>query len=161
MGLSARQVGHLGFACLGVLAAVGMGWALAQLGRHAVGRVAGTLFGACTSGLLIWGAPEAVLEWDPKLPEALAHGITYWDAAWRYTGGTNELAIGSFVERTGKRGELWITSKSDLHDPAGFEKRLGESLTRMKTKHVDMYFLHGLRDPRLLDGALQQKVEQL
>jgi predicted aldo/keto reductase-like oxidoreductase len=111
--------------------------------------------------LLQGGSMAWNTKWDPKLPEAVKLGITYLDAAWVYSGGTNELAIGSFLERSKLRDKLWITSKSNLHDPDGFEQRLGESLTRMKTSHVDMYYLHMLRDPAALSPALLRKVEQL
>jgi predicted aldo/keto reductase-like oxidoreductase len=100
-------------------------------------------------------------KWDPKLPETVKNGIDYLDAAWSYTGGNNELAIGSFLERTKMRDKLWITSKSNVWDPDGFEGRLNESLSRMKTSYVNMYFLHGLNDPKALDKPLLAKVEKL
>jgi uncharacterized protein len=111
--------------------------------------------------LLQGGSMSWNTKWDPKLPEALKNGINYLDAAWVYSGGTNEIAIGSFLERAQVRDKLWITSKSDLKDPAGFEQRLNESLGRMKTSYVDMYYLHALEDARSLDKALLDKVEQL
>jgi hypothetical protein len=61
MGLASRQVGHLGFACLSVLAALGFGWALALLRRNRLGRAASVLFSAGGIGALLWGAPQAVL----------------------------------------------------------------------------------------------------
>src|SRR5690606_11746369 len=91
----------------------------------------------------------------------IKHGIDYFDCAWSYSGGTNELALGSFIERTKLRDKIWITSKSNQHDPAAVEQHLNESLGRLKTSYVDMYFLHGLEDPRALDKALLAKLEQL
>lgn len=111
--------------------------------------------------LLQGGSMSWNTKWDPKLPEAIKQGVTYLDAAWIYSGGTNELAIGSFLERTKLRKKLWITSKSTLHDPEGFERRLDESLSRMKTSYVDMYYLHMLRDPSMLSSKLLRKVERL
>jgi predicted aldo/keto reductase-like oxidoreductase len=111
--------------------------------------------------LLQGGSMSWNTKWDPKLPEAVKNGITYLDAATGYSGGTNEMAIGSFVERTQMRSKLWITSKSHLHDPAGFEQELGGSLERMKTSYVDMYYLHGIEDPGVLSPAMLAKVEQL
>jgi predicted aldo/keto reductase-like oxidoreductase len=111
--------------------------------------------------LLQGGSMAWNTKWDPKLPESIKHGIDYFDCAWSYTGGTNEIAIGSFLQRTKVRDKIWITSKSHQHDAAGFEQDLGESLSRLSTSYVNMYFLHGLADPRKLDKALQAKVEEL
>jgi uncharacterized protein len=142
-------------------------WALAEGGEQAAKqlgplprRVLGKT-GERIPILLQGGSMQWDTKWDPKLPESIKHGIDYLDAAWSYAGGNNELAIGSFLERTKLRDKLWITSKSPLWDPAGFEQRLNESLSRMKTSYVNMYFLHGLRDASALDKPLRDKVEQL
>jgi len=111
--------------------------------------------------LLQGGSMSWNTKWDPKLPEAVKNGINYFDAAHVYSGGTNEQAIGSFLERSQLRDKVWITSKTDLKDPAGFEQRLDESLARMKTSYVDMYYLHAVEDPAVFTPALRDKVEQL
>lgn len=111
--------------------------------------------------LLQGGSMSWNTKWDPKLPESIKHGIDYFDCAWSYSGGTNELAIGSFLQRTQLRDKIWITSKSNQHDPAGVEQHLNESLARLSTSYVDMYYLHGLEDPRALDKALLAKLEEL
>lgn len=142
-------------------------WALAEGGEQAAQqlapmprRVLGKT-GEKIPILLQGGSMPWDTKWDPKLPETLKNGIDYLDAAWSYTGGNNELAIGSFLERTKLRDKLWITSKSNVWDPDGFEGRLNESLSRMKTSYVNMYFLHGLNDPKALDKPLLAKLEQL
>lgn len=140
----------------------GQAWALASEGppaaipRRVLGKTGERIPILLQGGSMTWNT-----KWDPKLPEAIKHGINYFDAAWSYSGGTNELAIGSFLERTQQRDKLWITSKSNLKDPAGFELRLNESLARMKTSYVDMYYLHALEDPGELSPALLAKVSQL
>jgi predicted aldo/keto reductase-like oxidoreductase len=116
--------------------------------------------------LLQGGSMTWDTKWDTKLPESLKNGIDYFDAAWNYSGGTNELAIGSFLQRTksteGKQREkLWITTKAKAWDPVGVEQQLGESLSRMKTSYVNMFFLHGLNDPKALDKPLLAKLEEL
>lgn len=145
-------------------------WALAEGGGADVARadLAGAMprrklgkTGQQIPILLQGGSMSWNTKWDPKLPEAVKNGITYFDAASVYSGGTNELAIGSFVERTKLRDRIWITSKSELHDPAGFEQRLGESLARLKTSYVDMYYLHAVEDPAVLSAALRQKIAGL
>src|SRR5262245_40751528 len=50
--------------------------------------------------LLQGGSMSWNVKSDPKLPESIKHGIDYFDCAWNYSGGTNEQAIGSFLQRT-------------------------------------------------------------
>jgi uncharacterized protein len=160
--------------------AVGGGLVLAEAALGSVARTAFALAADPTAGLAA-AMPRRVLgktgrripillqggsmTWntkgDPKLPESIKQGIDYFDCAWSYSGGTNELAIGSFLQRTNLRDKIWITSKSHQHDAAGFEHDLSESLARLSTSYVDMYFLHGLDDPRALDKALLGKLEEL
>jgi predicted aldo/keto reductase-like oxidoreductase len=131
--------------------------ALAQaMPRKVLGKTGRKIPILLQGGSMAWNT-----KWDPKLPESIKHGIDYFDCAWSYSGGTNELAIGSFLQRTKMRDKIWITSKSNQHDPASVEQHLNESLGRLSTSHVDMYFLHGLEDPRALDKALLGKLEQL
>ncbi len=111
--------------------------------------------------LLMGGSMSWDTKWDPKLPEAMRHGINYMDAAYVYTGGKNEQAVGSFLKRTGARKKMWITSKSDLFDPDGFESRLKESIARMHCDYVDLYFLHGIDDPAVLTPELKARVDKL
>jgi predicted aldo/keto reductase-like oxidoreductase len=155
-----------------LLSEVGLGalareaWALAGEGggadlaaampRRVLGKTGERIPILLQGGSMSWNT-----KWDPKLPEAVKNGITYLDAATAYSGGTNELAIGSFLERSKLRDKLWITSKSHLHDPAGFEQELALSLSRLKTSYVDMYYLHAVEDPSVINAALLAKVEQL
>jgi predicted aldo/keto reductase-like oxidoreductase len=132
----------------------------AELARAMPRRVLGKT-GRRIPILLQGGSMAWNTKWDPKIPESLKYGIDYFDCAWSYSGGTNEVAIGSFLQRTNLRDKIWITSKSHQQDAAGFEHDLNESLARLSTSHVDMYFLHGLEDPRALDKTLLAKVEEL
>jgi predicted aldo/keto reductase-like oxidoreductase len=111
--------------------------------------------------LLMGGSMSWNTKWDPKLPEAVKNGITYLDTAYVYAGGNSELAIGSFVERTKMRDKLWITSKSNLKDPDGFARRLDESLARLKTNYVDMYYLHAVEDPSVINADMGKKIDEL
>jgi predicted aldo/keto reductase-like oxidoreductase len=128
----------------------------AAMPRRTLGKTGRRIPILLQGGSMAWNT-----KWDPKLPESIKQGIDYFDCAWSYSGGTNELALGSFLERTQLRDKLWITSKAHEHDPGGFEHQLNESLSRLKTPFVDMYFLHGLEDPRKLDKALESKVAEL
>jgi predicted aldo/keto reductase-like oxidoreductase len=111
--------------------------------------------------LLFGAAVDLDARFDPKLAEAVRHGVTYIDTADCYGNGNSEVAVGSFLEKSGARDQLWITSKSDAHDPAGFEATLNQSLSRLKTDRVDMYYLHALKDPNVFTPELQATVERL
>src|SRR5688572_6984489 len=111
--------------------------------------------------LLFGGSLRLDQRFDPKMGEALRFGVNYLDAADCYGGGTCETAIGSFHTLAKNRDALWITSKSDEHDPQGFENTLKESLSKLKTDRVDMYFLHALEDATYLSAELFKRVERL
>jgi predicted aldo/keto reductase-like oxidoreductase len=111
--------------------------------------------------LLMGGGMKLDARFDPKLAEAFRFGVNYVDAADCYSGGTCEAAVGNFHTKAGVRKDLWITSKSDQHEPAGFENTLRRSLKALQTDWVDMYFLHALQDPRSVDDDLKVVVERL
>lgn len=111
--------------------------------------------------LLMGGSMRFDQRFDPKMAECLRFGVNYFDMADCYAGGTSETAMGNFHTRLKNRDELWITSKSDEHDPAGFVKTVEQSLTKMKTSYVNLYFLHNLTDPEYLSTELAKTVEGL
>ena len=100
-------------------------------------------------------------KFDPKLSEALRFGVDYIDAADCYGGGTCEAAVGSWLAQATTRDKVWITSKSDQHDPAGFEATLNAGLKRMNTDYFDMYFLHALQDAKYVSRDLAPVVDRL
>jgi len=100
-----------------------------------------------------------VMDNQAALIESLKWGVNYWDSAYSYAGGNSELGIGKFLSRNPKvRKNLFITSKaSDAKNIANIEKRLQESLRRMNTKYIDLYYgVHGLSDPSRLTDELKQ-----
>jgi predicted aldo/keto reductase-like oxidoreductase len=112
--------------------------------------------------ILLFGAGVSLdTRFDPKLAEAVRYGVTYFDTADCYNGGTSETAVGNFLERTKMRDKCWITSKSDAHDPAGLERTLDEGLVKLKTSHVDLYYMHSLKDGDYLNAAMGKKAEEL
>lgn len=130
--------------------------ALPQVPRRILGKT-----GASVPILLMGAGMKLDTRFDPKLAEALRWGVNYIDAADCYSGGTCEPAVASFHTKAGVRKDVWITSKSDAHDPRGFEKTVGQSLEKLQTDWVDMYFLHGLKDATFLSDDLKVVVERL
>jgi predicted aldo/keto reductase-like oxidoreductase len=111
--------------------------------------------------LVMGGSMDLDPRFDPKLAEGVKYGVNYFDAADCYGNGGTERAIGAFHTRANLRSKIWITSKSDQHDPKGFEETFRGSLERLQTDQVDMYYLHGLDDPSRLTDDLRVVVERL
>ena len=81
------------------------------------------------------------------LTSSLKWGVTYWDTAYGYTNGNSELCIGKFLAaRPEMRKKLFIVSKATYSgNVKGADERLHESLKRMNTDYVDLYYgIHGL-----------------
>ena len=100
-----------------------------------------------------------VVENQVILRKALQSGVSYWDTAHGYAGGNSELGIGKFLSKNPDvRKDLFIVSKaSGAMTVADVEKRLQDSLKRMNTEYVDLYYgVHGLDDPGLLTDELKQ-----
>jgi hypothetical protein len=75
------------------------------------------------------------------LQQALNWGVTYWDTAAGYNGGKSEGGIGMFLEKNPQaRKDLFLVTK---HDGGEMSAALDQSLAKLKTDYVDMYFLHG------------------
>jgi predicted aldo/keto reductase-like oxidoreductase len=76
------------------------------------------------------------------LTSSLKWGVTYWDTAYGYTNGNSELCIGKFLaSRPEMRKKLFIATKaSHAVGAEQVEGRLQESLKRMNTDYVDVYY---------------------
>lgn len=111
--------------------------------------------------LVLGGSVPMDPRFDPKLAEAVKYGVNYFDAADCYGGGSVERAIGAFHTRANLRSKIWITSKSDEHDPKGFEETFKGCLERLQTDWVDMYYLHGLDDASYINDDLKAVVDRL
>ncbi len=95
------------------------------------------------------------------LRQAIRWGVTHWDTAASYGGGRSEEGIGQFFERYPEtRKEIFLVTKSDDHTPQGMTERLNRSLQRMKTDHVDLYFVHAVRNLTALDSNMKAWAEK-
>ena len=83
------------------------------------------------------------------LKQALDWGVTYWDTAAGYNGGKSEGGIGMYLEKNPQaRRDIFLVTK---YDGGGLTQALNQSLEKLKTDYIDMYFLHGLNNTSKLD----------
>jgi predicted aldo/keto reductase-like oxidoreductase len=127
-----------------------------QVPRRVLGKTGESIPLLCMGGSMSFDP-----RFDPKLAECVKYGVNYFDMADCYAGGSAEPAMGAFHARANLRSRIWITSKSDEHDPKGFEETFTKSLERLQTPYIDMYFLHGLDDASKLNDELKAVVERL
>ncbi|WP_069300182.1 aldo/keto reductase [Neptunicoccus sediminis] len=90
-------------------------------------------------------------------------GINFFDSAWVYTNGASETILGKLAKA--ERYSLILTSKGGYVGPSSCENltaQLDESLRRMQTDYVDIYFIHRFDDDTPLEetfdtlAAMQQ-----
>lgn len=101
------------------------------------------------------------------LQRALDFGVTYWDTANGYTNGNSERGIGMYFEKNPSvRKKIFLVTKAGGPRTAEhLDATLQESLNRMKTDYVDLFFLHGIRSgdeltPTMKDWAEKAKASK-
>jgi uncharacterized protein len=92
--------------------------------------------------------------------EAIDGGITFMDNSWGYHQGRSEERMGMALQN-GYRDKVFLMTKTEARDKAGALKQLDESLSRLKTDHLDLWQIHEViyyNDPdwlRASGGALE------
>jgi predicted aldo/keto reductase-like oxidoreductase len=79
---------------------------------------------------------------------AMDRGINYFDTAEGYGHGTSESVIGKAL-KGGRRNQVYIATKmaaGSRTSAAEMMTRLNESLARLQTDHVDIFFNHAVND---------------
>ena len=74
-------------------------------------------------------------------------GINYFDTAYNYNNGESETVIGKALR--GKRDKIFLTSKVITRPEEKREEMMAvleESLRRLQTDHVDVYFNHAVNE---------------
>jgi predicted aldo/keto reductase-like oxidoreductase len=76
---------------------------------------------------------------------AFKWGVTYWDTAHSYMGGNSEKRIGKyFLQFPEDRKKIFLVTKSNAWTLKGMTRELNQSLERMKTDYIDLFFIHGV-----------------
>ncbi|MFD7157432.1 aldo/keto reductase [Kribbella sp. NPDC059898] len=85
--------------------------------------------------------PHAAVVFD----DFVERGGTTFDTAYIYGGGRGEKLLGQWMTSRGNRDDVVVIGKG-AHtphcDPESITRQLHESLERLQTDHVDLYFMH-------------------
>ena len=79
------------------------------------------------------------------LDDFFERGGTCFDTAYIYMGGLSEKLLGQWVKNRGIREQVVIIGKgahTPYCDPENLTKQLLESLDRLQTDYIDLYFMH-------------------
>jgi predicted aldo/keto reductase-like oxidoreductase len=91
------------------------------------------------------------------LKQAIRWGVTYWDTAHIYSGGHSEEGIGQYFKRYPEhREKIFLVTKSTSRSNRGMGNDLATSLERMNTDHVDLFFVHAIRDADTMDSGMRE-----
>ena len=127
---------------------------LARLGRTdlKVSRIAlGCMsYGDPVTGIHRWTLDEEASQ--PFFRQAIELGVTFWDTANVYQGGSSEEFVGRAVRKYARRQDIVLATKvfGRMHDgPTGqglsrgaILEQVEASLRRLGTDYIDVYFIH-------------------
>jgi len=112
----------------------------------------GLMISEMVLGTMNFGNPTGKADSIKILDAALEAGVNLFDCADVYAEGESERILGDALFQNGKRKEVFITSKvfmrtGDGPNDAGNSKHhilaaCENSLRRLKTDYIDIYFLH-------------------
>jgi len=78
------------------------------------------------------------------LKQALSWGVNYWDTAEVYGNGLSEEGYGRYFSRNpDARKDIFLTTKL-VPKGGNFPERFDKCLGRLKTDHVDLFYVHGI-----------------
>jgi aryl-alcohol dehydrogenase-like predicted oxidoreductase len=107
-------------------------------------------YGAAASGMHQWTLDEDAAA--PFFRQAVELGVTFWDTANVYQGGTSEEFVGRAIQRYSRRQDIVLATKvhGKMHDGPGGSglsrkailEQLDASLSRLGTDYVDVYYIH-------------------
>ncbi|MBD7919364.1 aldo/keto reductase [Cellulomonas sp. Sa3CUA2] len=140
-----------------------------RLGRSGL-RVSRVGLGCMSYGVPASGMHRWTLDEDAAAPffrQAVELGVTFWDTANVYQGGTSEEFVGRAVRRYARREDIVLATKvhGRVHDGPGGSglsrtavlEQLDASLRRLGTDYVDVYYIHRFDD----DVPVEETMEVL
>ncbi len=122
-------------------------------------------YGRAGSGMHQWTLDEDAAA--PFFKQAVELGVTFWDTANVYQGGTSEEFVGRAVRTYSRREDVVLATKvhGKMHDGPGGSglsrkailEQLDGSLRRLGTDYVDVYYVHRFDD----DVPVEETMEAL
>jgi aryl-alcohol dehydrogenase-like predicted oxidoreductase len=101
----------------------------------------------------------------PFFRQAVELGVSFWDTANTYQGGTSEEFVGRAIGRYSRREDIILATKvyGRMHDGPGggglsrkaILEQLDASLRRLGTDYVDVYYLHRFDDQAPVEETVQ------
>ena len=129
-----------------------------RLGRSGL-KVSRVGLGCMSYGVAATGMHRWTLDEDAAAPffrHAVELGVTFWDTANVYQGGTSEEFVGRAIRRYSRREDIVLATKvhGRMHDGPGGSglsrtallERLDASLRRLDTDYLDVYYIHRFDD---------------
>jgi aryl-alcohol dehydrogenase-like predicted oxidoreductase len=103
-----------------------------------------------SGGLHSWTLDEESAQ--PFFRQAVELGVTFWDTANVYQGGTSEEFVGRAIRRYARREEIVLATKvsGKMHEGPGGSglsraailEQVDASLARLGTDYIDLYLIH-------------------
>ncbi|MGW4941887.1 aldo/keto reductase [Actinoplanes sp. NPDC004185] len=143
-----------------------------RLGRTGL-RVSRIGLGCMSYGQAAAGMHQWTLDEDAAAPffrQAVELGVTFWDTANVYQGGTSEEFVGRAISRFSRREEIVLATKvsGKMHDGPGGSglsrkailEQADASLRRLGTDYIDVYYIHRF-DPETPVEETMQALDDL
>ncbi|MBU2644582.1 aldo/keto reductase [bacterium] len=99
--------------------------------------------------------------YDKILHRCYNGGVTALDTALSYGWGSSHRAIANFIQQSGDRKKLWITSKSGAWNADGLIKDVDKCLDQLQTDYLDLFLMHGINNTDYLNRDSIQAGETL
>jgi 1-deoxyxylulose-5-phosphate synthase len=125
-------------------------------------------YGDPGTGLHRWTLDEDAAA--PFFRQAVELGVTFWDTANVYQGGTSEEFVGRAIRRFSRREDIVLATKvsGKMHDGPGGSglsrtailEQVDASLRRLGTDYLDVYYLHRF-DPETPVEETMQALDDL
>lgn len=116
-------------------------------------------------GTMTWGASTDEAEAQRIVDAALDRGVNFFDTANVYSRGASEEIVGRALARAGKREQAVVATKFTGNMGQGVNeggssryhmmRACDESLRRLQTDHIDLYYVHFMDMLTPLDEVLQ------
>src|ERR1044071_4036017 len=125
-------------------------------------------YGNAAAGMHRWTLDEEAAA--PFFRQAVELGVTFWDTANVYQGGTSEEFVGRAITRFARREEIVLATKVSgrMHDGPGgsglsraaIVEQADASLRRLGTDYIDVYYIHRF-DPETPVEETMQALDDL